>query len=202
MAKLKARNNWSKGRQEVELPEQSHILPGGSRLDTTLAVPVEANDSIPDEEGRGREDLRHEEGGEEDCGREKDEENKKHRQHQYRENPSMKITGEDIQLVMDCDQCGPAVTECVLDDCEECGNSWVREDYLLCVIGNDVISLFSSRGSVTNGKIVRGEVERPSIEIEGFNVKLGLKYIAMNEEYTSDLEPLRMLLPVRMINQV
>ena len=44
MAKLRARDNWFKGRQEVELPEdgdeQTHILPGGSRQDTTLAVPV------------------------------------------------------------------------------------------------------------------------------------------------------------------
>ena len=40
---------------------------------------LKANDSIPEEEGRGREDLRHEEGGEEDCGRQKDEETRKHR---------------------------------------------------------------------------------------------------------------------------
>ena len=142
--------------------------------------------------------MRQEEGGEEDCGREKDEETMKNRQHQYKENPRMKITGEDIQLVMDCDHCGPAVTECVRDDCDECGSRWVREDYVLCVIGNDVISLFPSLDSVTTGKIVRGEVERSTIEIEGFNMRLGLKYIAMNEEYTSDLDPIRMLLPVRM----
>ena len=34
--------------------------------------------------------------------------------------------------------------------------------------------------------------------MDGFNEKLGLKYIAMNEEYTGDLEPLRKLLPTRM----
>ena len=78
------------------IESRRHILSGGSRLDTTLTVPVEANDSIPDEEGRGREDLRHEEGGEEDCGRQKDEETMKHRKHQYKENPRMKITGEDV----------------------------------------------------------------------------------------------------------
>ena len=79
----------------------------------------------------------------------------KYRQHQYKENSGMAITGEDIQLVMDCDHCGPAVTECVRDDCDECGSSWVREDYVLCVIGNDVISLFPSLDSVSTGKIVR-----------------------------------------------
>ena len=74
VAKLRAKNNWYRGKTEVEHPsspqqeqksskfsihkgdlsnyqeehsiqqeeqvEQSHILPGGSRLDTTLAVPV------------------------------------------------------------------------------------------------------------------------------------------------------------------
>ena len=33
--------------------------------------------------------------------------------------------------------------------------------------------------------------------IDGFNVKLGLKYIAINEEYTGELEPLRKLLQRR-----
>ena len=33
------------------------------------------------------------------------------------------------------------------------------------------------------------------MKIDGFNVKLGLKYIAMNEEYTRDLEPIRKLMP-------
>ena len=36
------------------------------------------------------------------------------------------------------------------------------------------------------------------MEIDGFNERLGLKYIAMNEEYTGDLEPLRNLLQTRM----
>ena len=48
------------------------------------------------------------------------------------------------------------------------------------------------------GKIVREEVARSTLRIEGFNTRLGLKYIVMNEEYTSDLEKLRRLLPRRM----
>jgi hypothetical protein len=110
----------------------------------------------------------------------------------------MMINGDDIQLVMDCDHCGPSVTECLIIDCDECGKSWVREDYLLSVIGNDVISLFPSLDSANTGRIVCEEVERSSMEIDGFNERLGLKYIAMNEEYTGDLEPLRNLLPTRM----
>ena len=73
-----------------------------------------------------------------------------------------------------------------------------REDYVLSAIGNDVISLFPSLDSVNTVRIVREEVENSSIEIDGFNEKLGLKYIAMNEEYTGDLRPLRKLLPTRM----
>ena len=92
----------------------------------------------------------------------------------------MRITSEDIQMVMECNHCGPEVTECVLDDCEECGKSLVREDYVLCIIGNDVISLFPSLDSVTTGKIVRNEVKNSTIEIKGFNLRLGLRYIAMN----------------------
>ena len=87
----------------------------------------------------------------------------------------MMIDGDDVRMVMDCDHCGPEVTECMLDDCDECETSWVREDYVLCVLGNDVVSLFPSLDSVTTGKIVRGEVENSTIEIEGFNLRLGLR---------------------------
>ena len=33
----------------------------------------------------------------------------------YKEEPEIKLTGEDIQIVMDCDCCGPAVTEFARD---------------------------------------------------------------------------------------
>ena len=46
-----------------------------------------------------------------------------------------------MQTVMECDECGPSMTEYLLKDCDECGSSWVREDYTLTIIGNDVISL-------------------------------------------------------------
>ena len=68
---------------------------------------------------------------------------------------------------------------------------------MLSVIGNDVISLFPSLDSVNTGKIVREEVEKSTIKIDGFNVRLGLRYIVMNQEYTGDLEPIRKLLPTR-----
>ena len=132
------------------------------------------------------------------CPGTKSEETIKFRRHQYEENPAMKLTGEDMQLVLDCDCCGPDLVDLVRTGCEECGDGWVREDYTLCILGNDVVALFPSLDSETTGKIVRGEVTRSTITIEGFSTKLGLKYIAMNEEYTSDLGPLRKLLPTRM----
>ena len=51
--------------------------------------------------------------------------------------------------------------------------------------------------SETTWKIVRGEVSRSTMIIEGFSTRLGLKYIAMNEDYTSDMDPLRKLIPTR-----
>ena len=90
------------------------------------------------------------------------------------------------------------MTDCVRQDCDECGQGWVKEDYTLCVIGNDVISLFPSLDSITTGKIVREEVQRSTIKIEGFSTRMGLRYLSMNESYTSDLEPLRGLLPTRL----
>ena len=133
----------------------------------------------------------------EDCRQEDNEEILKFRHHQYRENPEMRITSEDIQLVMECDHCGPDVTECVLAKCEDCGDSWVREDYVMCIVGNDVISLFPSLDSVNTGKIVRHEVTNSTIKVEGFDMRLGLRYVAMNEGYTSDLEQIRNIMPKR-----
>jgi hypothetical protein len=132
------------------------------------------------------------------CKEEKHEEVIKYRMHQYQENPNMEITGDDAELVMNCDHCGPWVTECVREDCDDFGQGWAREDYTPCIIGNDVVSLFPSLESATAGKIVREEVARSTMTVEGFNVKLGLKYMAMNEKLTSNLEPMRQMLPWRM----
>ena len=119
--------------------------------------------------------------------------------HQYRENPRMRLTGEEMEMVLNCDYCGPSLTDHVRKECGGCGNGWVREDYRLCIVGNDVISLFPSLDSATTGKIIREEVARSTMDIDGFNVRLGLKYISMNEDYTSNLEELRSMLPWRMV---
>ena len=95
---------------------------------------------------------------EEECKEEKQEETIKYRRHQYRENPQMELSGEDMEIVMECDHCGPDMIEMVRQDCELedcCGKGWVREDYKLCIIGNDVVSLFPSLDSKDTGKIDR-----------------------------------------------
>ena len=43
--------------------------------------------------------------------------------------------------------------------------------------------------------MIREEVERSPLEVEGFNTKYGLRYLVMNRQYTGSLEPLRHLLP-------
>ena len=134
------------------------------------------------------------------CKVDKTEEILKFRSHQYKENPGMSLTGEDIETALECNHCGPWLTDMLRQDCEEegcCGRGWVREDYALCIVGNDVVSLFPSLDSENTGKIVREEVTRSTMSIEGFNMKLGVKYIAMNQEYTSNLEEIKELLPVR-----
>ena len=109
------------------------------------------------------------------CEMEKEEETLSYRGAQYEGYAN--LAGEDIQIVLECDHCGPDLTEEVRQDCGGCGDGWVREDYSLCIIGNDVVSLFPSLDSINRGKIVWGEVARSTKEI-GFNTKLGLKYIA------------------------
>ena len=114
------------------------------------------------------------------------------------EDDAMMISGADMQIVMECDECGPGMTEYLLKECEECGTAWVREDYTLTVIGNDVVALFPSLDSADTGRIVREEVEKSTIGIDGFNVRLGVRYIAMNREYTGELDDLEHLLPRRL----
>ena len=132
------------------------------------------------------------------CLGQKNEEILRYRQHQYRENPTMKLTPEDAEEARDCDICGPDITECVLEKCEDCGDSWVEEDYTMCIIGNDVVSLFPNLDSKKTGEIVREEVSRSTMNVEGFNFKLGTRYIYMNKEYTGNLEKIEGLLPYRL----
>ena len=101
-------------------------------------------DKIRDEEDEEASDT---------CAMRKSEEILRYREFQYDENPKMRLTGEDLQVVLECDHCGPDLTEEVRKECDGCGSGWVREDYTLTIVGNNVVSLFPSLDSVTTGKI-------------------------------------------------
>ena len=47
------------------------------------------------------------------CSEDPSEEMMKFRLHQYNNNPKMALSGEDAQLVLDCDHCGPELSDCV-----------------------------------------------------------------------------------------
>ena len=70
-------------------------------------------------------------------------------------------------------------------------------DKKTCIIGSDVKALYPSIKSESTGKIVRSRLEKSKIKLEGFNMKMGLAYIAMNQHLTTDIDKIRYLLPDR-----
>ena len=171
--------SWEKEERNMKAISRCDKLWKKKSEEARMASSNEEDEGANDMGARARieenlEDLRQEE-DEYSCKEEKNEETLKFRMHQYKENPSMKITGEEVELVMNCDHCGPCITDLARQDCGECGQGWVREDYTLCILGNDVVSLFPSLESASTGKIVREEVARSTMNVDGFNVKLRLK---------------------------
>ena len=81
---------------------------------------------------------------------------------------------------MRCRECGPKIMKKMMTECEGCGGEWVVEVYEISLVGNDGVALFNNIKSESTGKIIREEVARSTMDFEGFNVRLGLKYIAMN----------------------
>ena len=67
----------------------------------------------------------------------------------------------------------------------------------MSLVGNDVVALFPNIKAKATGKIVREEVERSPLKIDGFNYRLGTKYILMNKQYTGDLKCIAKFLPWR-----
>jgi hypothetical protein len=141
---LKKKNNEARRAEEQQQQDEDQVEVGDGdekqQQQDEDQVEVEDGDEEQQQQDGDQDEV---EAGEE-CKDDKTDKIMKHRTQQYSENPRMMIDGDDFQLVMDCDHCGPSVTECLLIDCDECGKSWVREDYVLSVIGNDVISLFPS----------------------------------------------------------
>ena len=100
-----------------------------------------------------------------------------------------------IEEGMRCTTCAPVIEKSLMIECDTCGAELVAEDYNISLIDNDVKALFPNIKSASTGKIVREEVERSPLEIEGFDYKLGLRYISMNKRYTGNLGPISHLLP-------
>ena len=100
-----------------------------------------------------------------------------------------------IEEGLKCDKCAPTIEKRLMMDCNGCGDAWVAEDYEISLIGNDVKALFPNIKSEATGRVVREEVERSPLEIEGFNYEYGLRYISMNKKYTGNLGPIAHLLP-------
>ena len=65
------------------------------------------------------------------------------------------------------------------------------------VIGSDVKALYPSIESEPTGKIIRQRVEKSPIKLEGFDMKMGLAYVAMNKNLTTELDKISELLPTR-----
>ena len=106
-----------------------------------------------------------------------------------------------VEAGMRCTECSDMIEKSLKMDCADCGVEWVAEDYEISILGNDVKALFPNIQSVSTGKTVREEVERSPLEIEGFDYKLGLRYIAMNKKYTGNLKPIAHLLPWKKTSQ-
>ena len=98
-----------------------------------------------------------------------------------------------------CEECGEDLKMKLLTNCKDCGNEWIKEDYEIVLVGNDVVALFPSLTSQRSGKLVRQEFQISNIKIsdEAFNTKLGLRYIVMNKHLTDDLDPIENILPTR-----
>ena len=80
-------------------------------------------------------------------------------------------------------------------DCEECGIK--VEDMNLCLLGLDVKALFPSMSARKTGEIIRKRMMKSEMKVEGFNWKMGLVYILMNKNLTSNLGTMWRLLPFR-----
>ena len=72
-----------------------------------------------------------------------------------------------------------------------------KSDKKTCIIGSDVKALYPSIKSESTGKIIRSRLEKSKIKLEGFNMKMGLAYIAMNQHLTTEVDKISYLLPER-----
>ena len=83
------------------------------------------------------------------------------------------------------------------NDCEECGIGIDLEDQEMALVGSDVVGLFPAMKSANSGRIIRKRMEKGHLKVKGFRYKNGLRYIAMNRQFTSELDEIEYMLPKR-----
>ena len=96
----------------------------------------------------------------------------------------------EMEKMMRCTKYCQRIRNKLLTDCPDCGVEWVKDDYELCLVGNEMVALFPSLNSKRSGEIVREETEMFEIKIPNFNYKLGSRYIKVNEQYSGNLATL------------
>ena len=69
----------------------------------------------------------------------------------------------------------------------EMQNGIFWEDQEICLLGLAVVALFPSMQSANTGRIIRQQVLKSPLKIDGFDFREGARYIVVNRKYTGDL---------------
>ena len=93
-----------------------------------------------------------------------------------------------VKKIWNCAHCGEAAQKLFMPDCTECGKGIGEEEKYMTLEGYDAVQLFPSLESSQIGRVIREEVKRSNLNVKAFSWKQAAKYIAMNREYTGELD--------------
>ena len=103
------------------------------------------------------------------------------------------ISSED--LLAKIAECNRKVSEKIKEKIERGEKvDWEEE---IVIFGNDVVALFPSMTSANTGRIIRRQISKSGMKIDGIDYKHVLLYIMLNKNMTGDLGSLVRLLPWR-----
>ena len=74
------------------------------------------------------------------------------------------------------------------------------DEEILSLVGSDVIALFPSITADNTGKIIREQIIRSEIKLEGLDTEKARAYIVINKDEITDIEDLENILPIRKSN--
>ena len=98
-------------------------------------------------------------------------------------------------LLADVTEANKKMTARIVEKCERGEEiDWEEE---IVMFGSDVIALFPSLTSERTGEIVRREIAKSSMKVEGINHRLVCLYISLNRDKTGELGSLEGLMPWR-----